>query len=70
MANPIKVIVCDRGIIDTGTQKTIRESYEELFPEKNRFINFKLNNDLVQPCDVAKALFDVYENTSENYVKI
>ena len=45
------------GIVDTNMQATIRSATKEDFPMVDRFIQFHKNGDLVDPDDVARALF-------------
>lgn len=67
---PIKAIICDPGIIDTGMQEAIRNSSEDLFPEKSRFIGFKNNQELLSPEFVAKEIYSKCLNTSETYIEL
>ena len=45
------------GIVDTNMQATIRSATKDDFPMVDRFIEFHQNGDLVNPDDVAHALF-------------
>jgi benzil reductase ((S)-benzoin forming) len=45
----------DPGIMDTEMQGRIRASNESDFPELNRFIGFKKNNELLGPEIVGSA---------------
>lgn len=68
--HPIRVVTCDPGIIDTSMQEAIRNSKEELFPEKSRFIGFKNNEELMPAEYVAKEIYLKCLNTTESYIEI
>lgn len=46
----------DPGVMDTGMQETIRNAQKEHFPEKDKFIKFKCNNELKSPRQVARKI--------------
>lgn len=54
--NPVKVTSIAPGIIDTDMQSTIRSSTEELFPNLERFIDYKNTGKLSSPEETAAAL--------------
>lgn len=54
--NPVKVTSIAPGIIDTDMQSTIRSSTEELFPNLERFIDYKNTGKLSSPEATAAAL--------------
>lgn len=54
--NPIKVTSIAPGIIDTDMQSVIRSSTEELFPNLDKFIDYKKTGKLSTAEDTASAL--------------
>ena len=54
----ISVKHIDPGVMNTGMQETIRNAPKEYFPKKDKFINFKHNNQLKQPRQVARIILD------------
>lgn len=54
--NPVKATSIAPGIIDTDMQSTIRSSTEELFPNLERFIDYKNTGKLSSPEATATAL--------------
>ncbi len=64
--NRIKFISIAPGIVDTEMQDEIREVDESRFSDLDRFINYKKENLLAAPEEVAYKLIQVMEN-SNNY---
>lgn len=56
--NPIKVTAIAPGIIETDMQNVIRNSTEELFPNIERFIDYKNTGKLSSANDTATALLN------------
>ena len=54
--NPVKVTSIAPGIIDTDMQSVIRSSTEELFPNLDKFIDYKKTGKLSTAEDTASAL--------------
>ena len=67
---PIRAVTCNPGVIDTDMQETIRNTPEELFPEKARFIGLKNNNELRSPEHVAAEIYQRCLNSTEDYVEV
>lgn len=53
------------GVVDTAMQKEIRELSAEDFPDKQRFIDYKKNDGLSKPDDVAKRILDFASHPEE-----
>lgn len=57
-AHPFIAVNYDPSVMDTGMQATIRNSAEEHFPAKKRFVDLKENEHLRQPEDVASDVIN------------
>lgn len=68
--HPIKAVICNPGVIDTGMQEIIRNTSEEAFPEKPRFVGLKKNKQLQSPAVVAKKIYKKCLASPEDYVMI
>jgi len=68
--HPIKAVICNPGVIDTGMQEIIRNTSEEAFPEKPRFVGLKKNKQLQSPDAVAEKIYTKCLTTTEDYVMI
>ncbi|HIE15675.1 MAG TPA: SDR family NAD(P)-dependent oxidoreductase [Bacteroidales bacterium] len=53
------------GIVDTPMQEQIRETGKENFPFHETFVNYKEQNLLTSPEDVAKSIQDIIENPAK-----
>ncbi|MEP7146993.1 MAG: SDR family NAD(P)-dependent oxidoreductase [bacterium] len=65
-ADPVFIFSVAPGIVDTQAQRIIRSTPSENFSKVNRFIEFKDNNELSDPKDVAKKLLLIL-NSPENF---
>lgn len=54
-----RIIAFSPGIMDTAMQAQIRATSRDQFPTRDVFRQYKANEQLVQPKDVALALFDI-----------
>lgn len=59
----IKVFAMAPGIIDTGMQQDIRKASKQHFADLDRFLEYKNNDDLSKPEDVAKKIKEFLSNT-------
>ncbi|MCC5915954.1 MAG: SDR family NAD(P)-dependent oxidoreductase [Cryomorphaceae bacterium] len=50
------------GIVDTDMQREIRKSDKDKFPDIQRFIDYYKNGDLFPAEEVARVLYDLYQN--------
>ncbi len=60
----LEIVSVHPGIVNTNMQKTIRTTKSTLFPEKDKFKRYHLNNELENVEVVAKKLFYIIENIS------
>ena len=60
--NPIKVSSIAPGVVDTDMQAEIRKVSPEDFPNVQRFLDLKANEQLWQPSFVASKLFDYVQS--------
>lgn len=65
LPNPIKFIAVAPGIVDTKMQDEIRKLDENKFKDINKFVNYKKNNLLSSPEEVAEKLIKIIRNPSE-----
>lgn len=63
--HPIRAINVNPGIMDTAMQAEIRASRVDDFPERQRFVEFKLGGQLVQPDLVAARIVDLVASRPE-----
>ena len=54
--NNISAIAIAPGIVDTGMQAEIRNAKPDQFPQRDNFIGYHENGDLVNPKEVAEKL--------------
>jgi benzil reductase ((S)-benzoin forming) len=52
----IKILSLAPGVVDTAMQEKLRNSDENEFSEKDKFVNLKKNNELTRPEQVAEQL--------------
>ena len=62
--NQLEIVSVYPGIVNTNMQKTIRTTKSALFPERDKFRLYHLNNELENVDVVAKKLFYIIENIS------
>ncbi|MER2996046.1 SDR family NAD(P)-dependent oxidoreductase [Pontibacter populi] len=62
----VKVYALAPGVVDTAMQENIREADAERFSTVEKFRNYKANNELAQPEDVAHKIIQFLHNTA-NY---
>ena len=60
--HPIRVVSLAPGVVDTAMQGEIREQSEENMPGVQRFIDFKVNNQLFAPDFVAQRIQQLLES--------
>ncbi|MDQ0337479.1 benzil reductase ((S)-benzoin forming) [Caldalkalibacillus uzonensis] len=58
--NPVKVLSVAPGIIDTDMQTNIRSTQQEDFPDVERFIEYKVQGQLMSPAFVAEKLICLF----------
>jgi len=63
--HPIRAINVNPGIMDTAMQAEIRAARVEDFPERERFVGFKLGGRLGQPDVVATRIVDLVASRPE-----
>lgn len=61
--NPFRIINFLPGVIDTLMQEQIRETSEESFPQKQRFVGYKRDGVLAPPQKVAKKMIETIMTT-------
>ncbi len=54
--NPVKIYALAPGIIETGMQELIRNTDEELFPDRGNFIKLHAEGQLSKPENVAQVI--------------
>lgn len=62
---PIRAVNVNPGIMDTAMQAEIRASNVEDFPERERFVGFKLGGQLAQPDAVAARIVEIVASRPE-----
>lgn len=63
----LKIVSINPGVIDTDMQAKIRKATTEDFPIVERFIQYKNNNGLANPIDLAQKLLEIAKkNTFES----
>lgn len=67
--NPVHIFSFSPGVVDTDAQVRIRSTKKENFSMVDTFINYKENNQLAQPEDVAKKIKFVIDNP-EKFEKV
>ncbi|MBN2694323.1 SDR family NAD(P)-dependent oxidoreductase [bacterium] len=65
--NPVLIFSIAPGVVDTDMQIQIRESQEEDFPLRNRFIELKERGYLSDPLETAKEILTIFETEVESY---
>ncbi|BDD87979.1 short-chain dehydrogenase [Desulfofustis limnaeus] len=60
MANPVKIIAVAPGIVDTAMQESIRNTAEEDFPNRNRFIALHEKGLLTSPDAAAENILRLF----------
>lgn len=63
--HPIRAISVNPGIMDTAMQAEIRAARVDDFPERDRFVGFKLGGQLAQPDAVAARVVDLVASRPE-----
>ena len=63
--HPIRAVNVNPGIMDTSMQAEIRAARVEDFPERERFVGFKLGGRLAQPDAVAAQIVDLVASRPE-----
>lgn len=59
---PFRVINFNPGVIDTAMQEEIRNSSDDAFPQRSRFVNYKRDGVLAPPQKVAKKMINIISN--------
>ena len=60
----LEIVSVHPGIVNTRMQKKIRNTKSTLFPERDKFRQYHMNNELENVDVVAKKLFYITENFS------
>lgn len=53
------------GVVDTAMQKTLRNAQDEVFPYSSTFNDYKKNNQLAKPDDIATHIVDIFHSTND-----
>ncbi len=54
------------GVVDTSMQKTLRNAKDEVFPYASTFNDYKSNNQLADPNDIASHILDIFNGTDDS----
>lgn len=63
---PFSILNIDPYIMDTSMQEEIRNSTKKDFPSLERFRSFKIENELMQPQEVAKIIMELLKREHLN----
>lgn len=61
-----KILAVAPGTVDTGMQATMRDSSEEDFPAKEKFVELHRKGQLSDPHDVARSIWNLLETGLDN----
>jgi len=64
--HPIKIANIYPGVVDTDMQTEVRAVPPEKFKSSQRFIEFHLKGELLDPDDVAKTIYKLYKKKKLN----
>ena len=62
----VRVLAVGPGTVDTGMQEKIRETPEEAFPERQKFVGLHEEGKLSDPNDVARKLWGLLDADLDN----
>lgn len=62
----VRVLAVGPGTVDTGMQEKIRETPEEAFPERQKFVGLHEEGKLTDPEDVARKLWGLLDADLDN----
>lgn len=59
----VRVVAVAPGTVDTGMQRQIRETPEEAFPQRQKFVDLHRDDKLTDPAEVAAKVWALLERT-------
>lgn len=62
----VQLVAVAPGTVDTAMQRTIRETPEEAFPQRQKFVDLHAGAKLADPADVAARIWGILEAGLEN----
>ena len=62
----VRVVAVAPGTVDTGMQRQIRETPEESFPQRQKFVDLHTQGKLTDPAEVARKVWGLLESDMDN----
>lgn len=62
----VQVIAITPGTVDTGMQQRIRETSEQDFPKRSKFVNLHERGELEDPDRVARQIWECFDRDLDN----
>ena len=54
------------GVVDTPMQATLRSASDEIFPYASTFNQYKINNQLAKPADIARHIISIFQDSDNS----